>query len=448
MLSPFYVASLLILSIAAIILLSARFKFNTFFVLLFVAALVGFAAGFDGEKVVSMLKHGFGETLEKIGLLIIFGTTLGILLEKSNATISLANFILAKTGEKNAPLAVTLMGFLIGLPIFCDSGFVVLIGLVMSLTGRLPKMHVALVVCLASGLLSVHCLVPPHPGITAAAGILKVDMGRAMLLGVILSIPPAIVGLLWAKYINRKLGLDFSNPSFSTDVFEHQRVMPNLPSPMTSFLPIVVPILLISLKSIASINPHFLSSPLFSTIKFIGDPIIALLIGIALTIPLFKNANRSQINALLETAIDKSGPILAIIAAGGAFGEVIKALELGKIFGYMLAASGLGLAIPFALAAIFKLAQGSSTVAVISTAGIIAPLLASIGLDTEGGHLLALMAAGAGSMFFSHTNDAYFWVISKFSKLDTATTLRAHSMASALMAVVAFLSVWVALFLI
>ena len=134
--------------------------------------------------------------------------------------------------------------------------------------------------------------------------------------------------------------------------------------------------------------------------------------------------------------------------AGGAFGEVIKALDLGKVFGDTLAASGLGLAIPFTLAAIFKTAQGSSTVAVISTASIIAPLLASIGLDTEGGHLLALMAAGAGSMFFSHTNDSYFWVISKFSKLDVATTLRAHSMASALMAVVAFLSVWLASFII
>ena len=210
MLSPIYVASLLVLSIAAIIILSARFKLNTFFVLLIVAATVGFAAGFDGEKVITMLKTGFGSTLEKIGLLIIFGTTIGILLEKSNATLSLANFILSKTGEKKAPLAVVLMGFLIGLPIFCDSGFVVLIGLVMSLVGRLPKLHVALVVCLASALYSVHTLVPPHPGITAAAGILQVDIGRAMLLGGVIAIPPVIAAFFWAKYINKKLGLTFT----------------------------------------------------------------------------------------------------------------------------------------------------------------------------------------------------------------------------------------------
>ena len=441
MLSPIYIAFLLILSIVAIIILSARYKFNTFFVLLIVAATVGFAAGFDGEKIINLLKTGFGTTLEKIGLLIIFGTTLGVLLEKSNATLSLANFILSKTGNNKVPLAVTLMGFLIGLPIFCDSGFIVLIGLVMSLVGRLPKLHVALIVCLASALYSVHCLVPPHPGITAAAGILKVDIGRAMLLGTVLAVPPVIVAFFWAKYINQKLGHIY------TQSFDIQYIEPkNLPRPMASFLPIFIPITLISLKSIVLLNPQFLPPSVFSIAKFIGDPMIALLIGIFLTIPLFKNIERKNISGLFDKALDKSGAILAVTAAGGAFGEVIKALDLGKVFGEVLAASGLGLAIPFALAAVFKTAQGSSTVAVISTAGIVAPLLASIGLDTEGGHLLALSAAGAGSMLFSHTNDSYFWVISKFSALDTATTLRAHSTVSALMAITAFLSVWIASF--
>lgn len=441
MLSPIYIAFLLILSIVAIIILSARYKFNTFFVLLIVAATVGFAAGFDGEKIINLLKTGFGTTLEKIGLLIIFGTTLGVLLEKSNATLSLANFILSKTGNNKVPLAVTLMGFLIGLPIFCDSGFIVLIGLVMSLVGRLPKLHVALIVCLASALYSVHCLVPPHPGITAAAGILKVDIGRAMLLGTVLAVPPVIVAFFWAKYINQKLGHIY------TQSFDIQYIEPkNLPRPMASFLPIFIPITLISLKSIVLLNPQFLPPSVFSLAKFIGDPMIALLVGIFLTIPLFKNIERENISGLFDKALDKSGAILAVTAAGGAFGEVIKALDLGKVFGEVLAASGLGLAIPFALAAVFKTAQGSSTVAVISTAGIVAPLLASIGLDTEEGHLLALSAAGAGSMLFSHTNDSYFWVISKFSALDTATTLRAHSTVSALMAITAFLSVWIASF--
>ena len=436
--SPFYIAFLLIASIAAIIVLSSKLKFNTFFVLLVVAALVGLAAGLDGEALIKVLKKGFGTTLEKIGLLIIFGTTLGVLLEKTGTTLSLAQYILSKTGEKRTPLAVVVMGFLIGLPIFCDSGFVVLIGLVMSLSARIPKWHVFLVGCLASALLSVHCLVPPHPGITAAAGILKVDIGQAILLGCIVAIPPAVVGYFYSKILNDRLNL-----SLPTDFSIEKTETGILPSPFSSFLPIIVPILLISLKSIVSINPTFTPPSVYKVVAFLGEPMIALFVGIMMTLPLLKNIGRPQLNDFFDSAIDKSGSILAVTAAGGAFGEVIQTLELGKVFGEQFAASGLGLFIPFALAAIFKTAQGSSTVAVISTASIVAPLLPSLGMGTEGGQLFALMAAGAGSMFFSHTNDSYFWVISKFSKLDTSTTLKLQSTMTALMGITAFLTILV-----
>lgn len=433
--SPLYVAFLLVASISAIILFSAKLKFNTFFVLLVVAAAVGLAAGMDGDALIKALKQGFGSTLEKIGLLIIFGTTLGVLLEKSGATLSLARYISSKTGEKRTPLAVVLMGFLIGLPIFCDSGFVVLIGLVMSLSARMPKAHVFLVGCLASSLYSVHCLVPPHPGITAAAGIMKVDIGQAILMGFVVAIPPTIIGYFWSKRMNRQLvfELPIENGVEETD-------LGTLPSPILSFLPIITPIVLISIKSLISLKPEMFTPSVFKPISFIGEPMIALFIGILITFPLIKTLSRPKLNELLDTAIDKSGSILAVTAAGGAFGAVIQGMELGKVFGDSFAASGLGLFIPFALAAIFKTAQGSSTVAVISTASIIAPLLPSLGF-TDGDTLFALMAAGAGSMVFSHTNDSYFWVISKFSKLDTATTLKLQGTMSALLGITAFLTI-------
>jgi gluconate:H+ symporter, GntP family len=441
MLSPFYVSFLLAAAIIAIILLSAKYKYNTFFVLLVVALTVGFAAGFDGEKVISLMKKGFGATLEKIGLLIILGTTLGTLLNKSNATLSLANFILKKTGEKNTPLAVTLMGFLIGLPIFCDSGFIVLIGLVLSLTQRTKGMHVLLVVCLATSLYAVHCLVPPHPGISAAAGTLKVDLGKAMLLGSILSIPPAIAAFFWAKFMGKKY------INFNTQLIDIQPITSeNLPSPLRSILPIIVPIFLIAIKSLVLLNPEFFTPSVLSSVKFLGEPVAALCMGIVLSFFCFKKINKADMNIMLEQSIEKSGHILAIIAIGGAFGEIIKGMDLGKVFGESLSGSGLGLLIPFALAVIFKTAQGSSTVAIISTASIIEPLLPALGFNTEGGRLLALMSMGAGSMSISHANDAYFWVISKFGEMDTRTTLRAYSSASFLMGIVAFLSVLVASF--
>jgi gluconate:H+ symporter, GntP family len=443
MLTPFYVTTLLAAAIIAIILLSAKYKYNTFFVLLVVALTVGFAAGFDGEKVISLMKKGFGATLEKIGLLIILGTTLGTLLNKSNATLSLANFILKKTGEKNTPFAVTLMGFLIGLPIFCDSGFIVLIGLVLSLTQRTKGMHVLLVVCLATSLYAVHCLVPPHPGISAAAGTLKVDLGKAMLLGSLLSIPPAIAAFFWAKFVGKK----YTN--FNTQLFDIQPITnENLPSPLRSILPIIIPIFLIAIKSLFLLNPEIFNPSVLSIVKFLGEPVAALCVGIVLSFFCFKKINKAEMNTMFEQSIEKSGHILAIIAIGGAFGEIIKGMDLGKVFGESLSGSGLGLLIPFALAVIFKTAQGSSTVAIISTASIIEPLLPALGFNTEGARLLALMSMGAGSMSISHANDAYFWVISKFGEMDTRTTLRAYSSASFLMGFVAFLSVWVASFFI
>jgi gluconate:H+ symporter, GntP family len=450
MLTPIYTLSLLLLSIIAIVLLSTKGKFNIFFVLLFVATLVGFAAGFDGEKIINLLKKGFGATLEKIGLLIILGTTLGTLLDKSRATLSLANYILRKTGEKNAPIAVVLMGFIIGLPIFCDSGFIVLIGLVLSLSGRLKGSKVLLVVCLATALYAVHCLVPPHPGISAAAGLMKVDLGKAMLLGTVLAIPPTIAAFIFAYFSKNKF-TELSTQSLTNQIINTD----NLPSVIASFLPIITPIFLIAFKSIMLLNPHFFSelinaklSLLISLIKFLGEPIAALSVGILLSLFLLKNINKIEINTLLGSAIDKSGHILAIIAMGGAFGEIIKAMDLGKIFGESLALSGLGLFIPFILTAILKTAQGSSTVAIITAAGIIEPLLLALGMDTEGSRLLVLMAMGAGSMTISHANDAYFWVISKFGELDTNTTLSAYSTATIIMGIVAFLSVYLVSFFI
>lgn len=432
MLSPLYTASLLVISILLIILLSSRYKLNTFFVLLLVAMGVGLAAGFDGETVLKALKTGFGSTLEKIGLLIVLGTVLGILLDKTNATLSLANYILSKTGERYAPAAMSATGFLVGLPIFCDSGFVVLSGLAVSLARRLPNYHVKLAACLATGLYAVHCLVPPHPGITAAAGILGIDVGQAMLAGVLLALPTAIVAYFWIKIVGKNEGEILQSSE------EEMAVTPelNLPSAGKSILPIIIPIALIALKSVLLLQSEGFSENVVSIIKFIGDPIVALLMGIVLTFPLFRQLNKNELNQLFDEAISKAGPILIITAAGGAFGEIIKALDLGKAFGDSFAAGGLGLLIPFGLAALFKTAQGSTTVAVISAASILNPMLPALGFDTESGRLLALLAMAAGSMCFSHANDSYFWVIARFANLNTSTTLRVFSTATALMSVV------------
>lgn len=431
-----YTACLLTAAICSILLLSARLKWNPFFVLLLVSAGVGVAAGLSGDKIISLLKVGLGGTIEKIGLLIVLGTTLGILLEKSGATHSLARAVLARTGQQNAPLALSLIGFVVGLPIFCDSGFIVLSGLAVSLAAQMPARRVWLVLSLATALYAVHCLVPPHPGITAAAGLLGVDIGKGLIWGIPAAILPAIVGYFWAKRQTNNA------PSAITEVEAHLEAA-NTPKVAFSALPILLPVALIALKSTLALSPAATQASWYAWMGVLGDPIVALLAGILSCVPLLRGVGQSQLNEWIETALVKSGTILLVTAAGGAFGEVIKALQLGQVFGEAFAQSGLGLLIPFGLAALFKSAQGSSTVAVMATAGILGPLLSSIQLDTEAGRLCALLAAGAGSMAASHTNDSYFWVISRFGGVSTNHTLRGFSLASLLMALAGLASTYI-----
>lgn len=433
-----YTTLLICGAIAAILLLSARWKFSAFFVLLLVSALTGLAAGMGGEQVVELLKKGLGGTIEKIGLLIVLGTTLGVLLEKTGATTSLAMSVLRLTGANRAPGALSLVGFVIGLPIFCDSGFIVLSGLANALAAQSPRQRIALMVCLATGLYAVHCLIPPHPGITAAAGIVGADIGKTMLLGALCALPPAVVGYFWAVWVGRR----YAGPTEARPTTDQEAIPAQLPAALLSALPVLVPVALIAAKSLLLLNPEAIHEKLLSVVKVLGDPAVALLVGILLCLPLFNTLKKDAFNELLESALSKSGGILLITAAGGAFGEVIKAMDIGQQFGGAFASSGLGLLIPFALAAVFKTAQGSSTVAVISTASILAPLLPSLGFTADSERIFALLAMGAGSMAVSHTNDSYFWVVSRFGRLDTRTALATYTPASALMALSALLGIW------
>jgi GntP family gluconate:H+ symporter len=433
-----YLAFLLTAAIATIVLLSARYRFNVFFVLLAVATATGLAAGLEAEKIIGLLQTGIGGTVGKIGLLIVLGITLGIFLEKSGATTSLANAVLRRTGTAHSPLAMSVVGYTVGLPIFCDSGFIVLSGLMRSFSARSGGKHLWLVVALASALYAVHCLVPPHPGITAAAGALQADLGQVMLLGALVALPVTSVGYFLGKWFNRRYPLAFSAEALPESTPQ--------PAPALAVLPILTPVTLIGLKSVVGLSPDLTAAAWWPLLRLTGEPVVALLVGLLLCWPLCRRLKKADFNEILDSALVKSGNILLLTAAGGAFGEVIKALDIGTVFGPTLAASGLGLLVPFLLAAAFKTAQGSSTVAVISAAGILAPLLPALGFESDTARSLALLAMGAGSMAVSHTNDSYFWVVSKFSNLETGIALKTYSLVTAAMGLIGLASVW-ALFL-
>ena len=427
----------LVAGIAVIVVLTAKFRVHAFFALLIACFVVGLGIQMPVADIIATAKDGFGGIMKSLGLIIILGTTLGVLLEHTGATKVMAGFILKKTGERHAALAMSITGFVVGLPIFCDSGYIVLSGLNQSMAKRTGISVIIMSVSLATGLYAVHCLIPPHPGAAAAAATIGVDYGKLILIGIITAIPAMLAGHWWSRYAGKKMPVPTAKEEITT--------LPDkaLPSALNAFLPVVIPILLIGIKSFLSIETS--ASAVWGSL---GDPVMALAIGVLLAFNCGRSWTKDTVGKLLQEAAEKAGGILVIIGAGGAFGAILAAAKIGQHFGAAVSLGSLGLLFPFLLTSILKTAQGSSTVAIITAASIVQPLLPALGLDTANEKLLCVLSMGAGSMMISHANDAYFWVIAKFSGLDMKTMLKVYSVATAIMGLVSLGMVYlVSLFL-
>lgn len=425
----------LIAGIASIILLTVKYKVHPFFALLIACFVTGIGVQMPVEQVLQHIRTGFGDVIGKLSVIIVLGTTIGVLLEKNGSTQVMANFILKLVGQRRSSLALSVTGFIVGLPIFCDSGYIVLNGINRSLTRRTGIAVATMSVSLGSGLYAVHCLLPPHPGATAAAGTLAVDIGKLILYGFFIAIPAMLIGHWWAVYAGRDTG-----PATDSTEEEKEKTNEQQPNVLLAFLPVIIPILLMAVKSMISLEKS--NSRITDLFAVIGDPSIALAIGVLLAILITKN-KKATISHNLSQAVEKAGGILIIIGAGGAFGAILAATNIGTHFSDTLNLRTAGIWFPFLLTCILKTAQGSSTVAIITASSIVLPLLPALGLDSEDGRLLAVLAMGAGSMMISHTNDAYFWVISRFSWIDIKTMLRVHSVASVLMGLITMVVIYI-----
>jgi gluconate:H+ symporter, GntP family len=429
--------TLILAGIILIILLTSWLKLHAFLSLFLVSLLMAIIV-VPFTDIVPLLKKGFGDTMASIGLIIIFGAIIGVTLDYTGATISMANFILKKTGNRNAPAAISITGFITGLPIFCDSGFIVLSGLNRSVTAKSKANPVFMSTILACSLYSVHCLIPPHPGATAAAGIIGSNIGQLVLIGIAVAIPTSLAGYFWARFLTRRMVAEPVSDT-PTGWYPPRRGVPNAG---ISFMPILVPLLLITGKSLSNFLFPGSHAPLALLIGLLGEPVMALMIGMFLSFFLLPGFNRSTINHVVTASVEKAGPIIIITAAGGIFGAVIKATGVGEQAGSWLSGTGLGLLIPFLIAFILKTAQGSSTVAIITAASIMASVTDSMGFSGETGKLLVMLSMGAGSMMVSHANDSYFWVITNFSGIESGDTMKVYSTASIIMAFTALAIVY------
>ncbi|HKJ34463.1 MAG TPA: GntP family permease [Balneolales bacterium] len=408
----------LLLSIFLIILLTTRFNMHPFIVLFLVALLYGLVAGMPLHKIISSVNHGFGDTLGSIGLLIIFGVIIGKFLDKSGGAYKIAEKVLKVTGKDRVPVAMGIIGYFVSIPVFADSGFILLSPLNKSLSKKAKISLAGSAVALGLGLTATHVLVPPTPGPIAAAGILHADLGLVMLLALPVSAIALVVALIYATKYAAKTYID---PIPDTGESEIEKRVKDAPGALKSSLPVFVPISLIILRSLAKLYKAHLIPIVAEILSFIGEPFIALLIGMLLAFLLPKKLDRSMLSTSgwVGQALRESASIILITGAGGIFGQVLQNSGIAKILGHTLSNVDLGIWLPFLLAAAIKTAQGSSTVALITASSIMVPLMGPLGFVTELEKVLVVLAIGAGSAVFSHANDSFFWVVTQLSGMDT-----------------------------
>ncbi|MFT6463855.1 GntP family permease [Halopseudomonas sp.] len=440
---------ILVALVVFIVLATTRFKLHPFLALLAAALLAGFAYQVPAMEIVKHITTGFGGILGYIGIVIAFGTIIGVILERSGAAITMAETVIRVLGERFPTLTMSIIGYLVSIPVFCDSGYVILNSLKNALAARMKISVIAMSVALATGLYASHTFVPPTPGPIAAAGNLGLEssLGLVILVGLFVSAVTALAGMWWAnRFIGKDIPLEEDGaPIMASEDYQQMRDSYGvLPSTGKAFAPIFVPIGLICLGTLANLPAKPVGEGfIYTVMAFLGQPVIALAVGLGLACTLLKSGNkRQEFHDRVVEGILAAAPILLITGAGGAFGAVLKVTPLGDYLGETLSALGIGLFMPFLVAAALKSAQGSTTVALVATSALVAPMLGQLGLDSEMGRVLTVMAIGAGSMTVSHANDSFFWVVTQFSRMSVATAYKAQTMATLIQGLTGMLTVW------
>lgn len=431
---------IVLLAIIGTIILISKFKMHPFIVMLLATYFIGLTTLMPVDTIINTIKTGFGGILGNIGVVILAGTIIGTILEKTGAALTMANFILRLVGRKRAVLTMSLTGYVTSIPVFCDSGFVILSPINRALAEKSGISLAVMATALSSGLYATHCLVPPTPGPIIMADTLKADLGLVIMIGLLVSIPVMIAGYIYATKVASKFHIP-ANPT--TTVEELLEKYGKLPGPLHSFSPILLPILLIALKSIADFpSQPFGGGFIKQFFDFIGNPITALILGVFLATTLIPKNEKVNTFNWISDGIYHSASILAITGAGGALGEILRALPLADALSSTLLQYNMGIFLPFLIALLLKTAMGASTVSMIITSAMVAPLMGSMGMTGEIAKVLVVLAIGAGSMVVSHANDSYFWVVSQFSDMDTKTAFKTQTMVTLVEGIVAIVVIY------
>lgn len=427
----------LFIGIVLLILLILKTKVHAFLGLIIAAVVIGLVGGMPATDIPKSITSGFGGTLGSIGIIIGFGVMMGQIFDRTGAAERMALTFIKLFGKKREHWAMALTGFIVSIPIFCDSGFVIVSPIAKAISKKTRRSIVSIAGPLAVGLVITHSLVPPTPGPLGVAGTFSVDVGKFILWGIVIAIPMAIISTLYCQWLGKRiyqLPADneegWERPKQIEEVSDMDVLKPSrpLPSAFESFLPLLMPIVLILLNNIFS-AVKISDTGIGKVVTFLGTPIIAVGIGLLLAIfVLGRKLDRKTVLAEMDTGIKSAGIIILVTGGGGALGQILKDSGTGTYVAELLAKTSIPIIIlPFLIATLVRFIQGSGTVAMVTAAGICAPILQAAGANM----MLGAFAACVGSLFFSYFNDSYFWVVNNLMGFkDTKEQIRNWSVTS------------------
>ena len=449
MLSGLALIIVFVLMVVLMIVAISKYKIHPFLSIMGVSLVLALVA-LPLADIPNTIGAGFSGTFSSLGIVIILGAMIGFFLEKTGAALTMADWVVRKVGDKHPDLAILLMGWIVSIPVFCDSGYVILNPIRKAMIKKTGVSATAMAVALSVGLYTSHVFIPPTPGPIAAAQSLGLESNMLLVIGtgVLVSIPVLLSGYLFAKFIGKQVHSTDDNDASAKSYDELKAEFGQLPGTAISFAPIVAPILLMAVKSVVDMTS--MGGFFGDLLKFLGTPIIALTVGLLISVgTLFSAGKGDEFYDLANETLRTVGPILFVTAAGGVLGKVIS--NAGIVSYITENAPGLmsvGIFFPFLIAAILKSAQGSSTVAITTTAGIMGlysaegTLMAALGLTTPFAAALTVMAIGAGAMTVSHANDSYFWVVTNFGGLKAEDGYKTQTLCTLVMGIVAIVSIW------
>lgn len=426
---------IILFALALILIAIVKYDIHPFLALFVGAILYGLLSGMPVDLILKSITDGFGGVLGSIGLLILLGVIMGTFLEKTGGALVIAEKVLSWIGEKSVTMAMMLSGYILSIPVFGDSTFIMMNPISKSLSLKSKVPYAATTIALALGATASHSLVPPTPGPIATAGILEADLGMIIFWGLIVSLISLVPSYFFIKKTCMKIPLEPRVAEVEVEIGILKR-----PSAFSSFLPVLVPLLLIILASIAKYPTLPFGENMFTTIiLFVGSPVIALLIGAFLSFTLPAKFDKKFLSSTgwIGESMLVAAPVILITGAGGVFGKMLQNSGIGDMVSANMSSANWGIFLPFLIAFALKTAQGSSTVAMITTASIIAPLLVSLGLDSETMRVFAALSIGAGAIAISHANDSFFWAVTQLSGLSIKQGNQTHSLGTLIMSVTA-----------